>query len=213
MKETKDRSLLYLNCIFYVRIISLLLSLILFNVTIKNSVLSASMSYFKQLPNVLVALCLIKLSGRYRASGICNLVLVLLSIWTSLFHDFLLPYFYTVLSRRVVLFLLYFPSNITTFVALAALFLEYAAHAAFFPADKKKWYILLICSAAISIASYLIAHLIPLATLQSLSPIFISKWNIGARALITAFDLSYCILLWRGIRMIEKSKPEENDIC
>lgn len=212
MEKAKDRSLFYLNGILYIRLIALLLSTFVYSAFVKDSALSNVLSYLKQIPNVLMAFCLIKLSGRYHLSGICKFVLVGLSIWPLVFHNFLLPIFYYILPNPILIFMWHGPNYISIILSFAVFILEYTAHASFFQSEKKKWYILLGCTLTFSLASYLLAFFIPQSVLQNLSSMFIYRWNTAAQALNRATDLIYCILLWRSIRMLEKSKKEEKNI-
>ena len=212
MEKVKDRSLFYLKGILYIHIIALVLSTFVYGAFIKDSASSNVVYYLKQIPNVLVAFCLIKLCGRFRLPGILKIVYVGLSIWPLIFHNCLLPVVYYILPNPILLFFLYGPSYISIIVFLAALTLEYIAYASFFPADKKKWYIMLACTFTFSLASYLFAILIPQSVLQNLSSLFIARWNETVQFLQKAAGLIYCVLLWYSIRNYEKSKKQEKQI-
>lgn len=149
-----------------------------------------------------VAVWLFLLSGRWRLAGMAKILSLLCSGISLVFFRLLYAYGLQpdVAAYGMALNVLRYTAMV---LSLIGLFLEYTAHAALIPEDRKKWYIFLVCSMAVSALSLL--------SLPLLQPIvgglgigFMSAWNFASRAVLLAADVVYLVLLQRAIRTLEK---------
>ena len=144
-----------------------------------------------------IVVCLYLLPGRYRLAGmakalslVCNLMAVaaypVLNAFGVQLTGLHYAYIYTALAGASEL------------LALIAIGLEYVTHAATAPTDRKKWYIFLCCSLAVTLVSSVAVALVQ-PVLPDLTVQFIRLWNLGARTLSLAVSVIYMVLLYRII--------------
>lgn len=144
-----------------------------------------------------IIVCLYLLPGRYRLAGmakamslVCNLVALavypVLNAFGAQLTGVHYAYIYTALA------------GVSEVLALIAIGLEYATHAAAAPADRKKWYIFLYCSMAVTLVSSVFVALVQ-PMLPDLTVSFIRLWNLGARTLSLVVSGIYMVLLYRII--------------
>ena len=149
-----------------------------------------------------IVVCLYLLPGRYRLAGMAKALGLLCSVICLVFYRVLYAFgvqldaegydlAYTLLSRA------------SDILALTAMILEYTAHAAAVPDHKRKWYIFLCCSLAITLATSVFVALVQ-PMLEELSWVFLLLWNLGARTLSLAASIAYLLLLYRVINAQRK---------
>lgn len=149
-----------------------------------------------------VAVWLFLLSGRWRLAGMAKILSLLCSVICLVFFRLLYAYGLQpdVAEYGMAINVLRYTAMVLSMIGL---FLEYTAHAALISEDRKKWYIFLICSMAVSALSLLSLPLLQ-PIMDGLSIGFMSGWNFVSRAVLLAADIVYLALLRRAMRCLEK---------
>ena len=203
MNDHRKSLLPYYRGLFYLRLLGGLLMLLAFFATLIPFAVGAWYNVVKDIVSIGVAVLLILMSGRWRLAGSVKVAAAVLTLWPLLLHRWLLPAMGGAANLAVIQLWTVILTRIALLLNMAAVFLEYTAHAALAPEDRKKWYIFLICSLTVSVLSFVsVSVLQPM--LSGLSAGFIRAWNIASRTVLLAADVMYLVLLQRAIRALEK---------
>lgn len=196
MEEKKQLPVTWLWGLFYVHLVGCLLSVFALLDTVMPFSVGGWYTWAQRAVSLGIVVCLYLLSGRYRLAGMARTLGLLCSLLPLGLHTLLQMNVQTYAALSTVL------SRASLVLTLIALFLEYTAHAAAVPADKRKWYILLACSlAATLVSSVAIALLQPLVSNMAQEDLlrFSGRWNGLSRSLSLGTSVVYLALLRRGI--------------
>ena len=211
MNEHKNRILPYYHGLFYLRLLGGVLLLLAFFATLIPFAAGAWYNVAQSIVRVGVAVCLFLLSGRWRLAGMARILSLLCDVISLAFFRLLYAYGVQLdmaeygLAMNVL-------SRTASVLGMIALFLEYTAHAALVPEDRKKWYIFLICSVTVSTLSFASVSLLQ-PMLGGLSVETMRVWSIVSHMVSLAVESIYLVLLYRGIRALnhQEGSLEENE--
>ena len=202
MEEKKYAPIQWLWGLFYFHLAGTLLSALVLAATALSFSLGSWFTWAERAVSLGIAVCLYLLPGNYRYAGMVKALGLLCGLIGLVFHPVLLalgvhldPAGYSLAYTLL--------SVVSQVLALIAMSLEYITHAATVPGEKTRWYGLLACSLAVSVATHVVADLLqPLLNTVPMEMFlkFASVWNPTVRVLGLGVSVAYLWLLRRLIR-------------
>lgn len=207
MYNNRENLLRWLRALFYIHLASCLLSALTLTSTVFSFSVGSWYTWAQRAFSLGVAVCLILLPGHYPLAGMAK-VLGLLCTLLSLYLYPLLNAWGVRLDAASYGEVIHWLSNGSMVLGMIAMVLEYITHAKVTPGDRYKWYILLICSLAVTVISTLLVDFLQ-PMLDGMSQenlrLFIKLWNGSARFLDLSVSVVYLVLLHRIIHTTEEA--------
>lgn len=205
MRENNKHLLRWLRALFYIHVVSTLLSVLALVATILSIYVGAWYTWAQRAVNLGIAVCLYLLPGKYRYAGILKALAMLCTLVSLVLSPMLNTYIQSIAYTGAIDWL----SHCATILNFLALVLEYMTHAQISVGNKGKWYILLGCSLAISLTSNTVAYFWqPILDTYETETIvrFTNVWNVVARTLGLFLSIANLVLLHRLLRAKEQEK-------